>query len=145
MRIPSTYLQPKARGRYLTPIFHCAALLLIGFLCKSLAIVEHSSLLPKVDGRGRSERRPLPAAGDFDKVAIRVLAGSAGPAWQLNGVPFGSPGELRQTLTAIARIQDDVPVILEPDGEVPLGDVIDLFDLVSQCGFARIQFAVHGG
>ena len=37
--------------------------------------------------------------------------------------------------------QTDAPVILHPDPEVPLGHVIDLYDLARLIGFAKIQFA----
>jgi biopolymer transport protein ExbD len=73
-----------------------------------------------------------------------VLSGGRGPAWQVNQTPIASLAELRQTLAAIARIKRDVPVILDPSGDVPLGDVIDVFDLARLVGFEKIQFAAEG-
>ena len=43
-----------------------------------------------------------------------------------------SLAELRQMLASIARIKRDAPVILDPASDVPLGDVIDVFDLVAR-------------
>ena len=54
----------------------------------------------------------------------------------------GSLAELRQTLTTIASIKRDAPVIIDPIGDVPLGDVIDVFDLARLVGFEKVQFAV---
>ena len=44
-------------------------------------------------------------------------------------------------LIAAARIKRDAPVILHPDAAVPLGDVIDVYDLARLAGFTKVQFA----
>ena len=59
----------------------------------------------------------------------------------VNDAPIASLAELRETLAKIARIKRDAPVILDPSGEVPLGDVIDVFDLSRLVGFEKVQFA----
>jgi biopolymer transport protein ExbD len=41
----------------------------------------------------------------------------------------------------VARIKRDAPVVLDADGEVPLGDVIDAYDAARLAGLARVQFA----
>ena len=47
----------------------------------------------------------------------------------------------RSRLETIAEIKRDAPVILHPDAEVPLGHVIDLYDITRLVGFEKIQFA----
>jgi biopolymer transport protein ExbD len=74
-------------------------------------------------------------------VLVRVLWNGSGPVWTINETPVNSPVELRQKLAAIARIKRDAPVILDPAGDVPLGDVIDVFDVSLLVGFEKVQFA----
>ena len=83
---------------------------------------------------------PSPEA-DFDSVVVRVFTDPSQPRWTVNGSPVESLGELRQILISIARIKRDAPLILDPAGEVPLGNVIDVFDLARLTGFEKIQFA----
>ena len=49
---------------------------------------------------------------------------------------------MRQRLQVIADIKVDVPVILHPDDGVPIGDVIDVYDLSLLSGFDTVQFAI---
>jgi biopolymer transport protein ExbD len=48
-------------------------------------------------------------------------------------------------LGEVAQIDASLPVILDVDGQVPLGDMIDVYDLSRLVGFDRIQFAAAGG
>ena len=59
----------------------------------------------------------------------------------MNDALIGSLAQLRSVLANIASIKRDAPVILHPDGDVPLGDVIDVFDLSRIVGFEKVQFA----
>lgn len=145
MRIPSSYRDRRAVELQLTPMIDCVFLLMIYFIwSSSFAIVERtlpSQLSQQASGSGPGSSSAPPPEADFDKVIVRVLAGDSGPAWQVNGAPTGSLAELGQTLRSIARIKRDVPVVLDPLGEVPLGDAIDVFDLARLAGFQKIQFA----
>ena len=77
---------------------------------------------------------------------------STGSSFAFCGRPPGPPGgsttarwppcaQTRAQLEVIAGVKRDVPVILHPDQDVPLGDVIDLYDLARLVGFDQIQFA----
>ena len=61
----------------------------------------------------------------------------------LNESPVASLADLQKILLGIARIKRDAPVVLHPDPDVPLGDVIDVFDLSRLIGFEKVQFAVN--
>jgi biopolymer transport protein ExbD len=45
-------------------------------------------------------------------------------------------------LQLVAGIKTDAPVILHPDEEVPVGNVIDVYDISRIAGFDKIQFAI---
>jgi len=148
MRIPSLYRDRKSLELQLTPMIDCVFLLMIYFLwSSSFAVVEMS--LPSTlaaqnagSGPGRSNQRPSPEA-DFDKIVIRVLRDGIAPAWQVNDSPIASLAELRRTLMAIANIKRDAPVVIDPIGDVPLGEVIDVFDITRLAGFQEVQFAAE--
>jgi len=78
---------------------------------------------------------------DFDKVVLRVRWIDGRPRWRINQIDVDSLRDVRGRLETIAEIKRDAPVILHPDKEVPLGHVIDLYDLTRLIGFEKIQFA----
>jgi biopolymer transport protein ExbD len=82
---------------------------------------------------------PLPEE-DFDEVVIRLLWDGLQPQWQVNSAPVATLEQVRRTLAALAAIKADAPVIVHPDPEVPLGHVIDLYDLTRLEGFQKVQF-----
>ncbi len=54
-----------------------------------------------------------------------------------------TPGEVYATLRAIATLRSDFPVIIDPDGNVPMDDVINVYDLCRSTGLEKIQFAAE--
>jgi biopolymer transport protein ExbD len=147
MRIPSPFRDRRTSvDLQLTPMIDCVFLLMIYFIwSSSFAVAEMSlpsklSASPAARGSGTPNEPPPPEA-DFPNVVVRVLWNGSGPAWTINETAVNSPAELRQKLAAIARIKRDAPVILDPAGDVPLGDVIDVFDVSRLVGFEKIQFA----
>jgi biopolymer transport protein ExbD len=148
MRIPSTYRDRRASVELqLTPMIDCVFLLMVYFIwSSSFAVAERSlatRLAPPAVGSSATTaaQSPSPEA-DFPEVVVRVLGSPAGPAWSINGQPAASLADLRQTLTAIARIKSDAPVTLDPAEDVPLGDVIEAFDATRLAGFRKVRFAV---
>src|SRR5262249_18544173 len=98
------------------------------------------SVAPSGSGPATINQPPPPEA-DFPSVVVRVLWTGSGPIWTVNDSPARSLAELQQSLTSIARIKRDAPLILDPASDVPLGDVIDVFDLSRLIGFQKVQFA----
>jgi biopolymer transport protein ExbD len=120
-------------------------LLLVFFVwTASFQIVEEilpSHLAAVAGNQPVNPDEPPPPEEDFDKIVIRVMWGDQQPLWRLNERPASSLSQLRSRLEVIANIKRDAPVILHPDGGVPLGDVIDVYDLTRLVGFEKIQFA----
>jgi biopolymer transport protein ExbD len=127
----------------MTPMIDVVFLLLVFFVwTASFQIVEHllpSRLLPTAGQGNPTDIDPEEA--DFERVVIRVLASSGRPLWLVNDVPRSSLAEVGETLEGLAGIKPDASVILDPDPAIPLGDVIDVYDLARLAGFAKIQFA----
>ena len=151
MRWPSPFRDRRTSVELqLTPMIDCVFLLLVYFLwSSSFAIVEMSlpsELSAQQTGSGPANPDvPPPPEADFERIVVHVSNGNVGPAWQVNDEPVASLAELRSALAAIARIKRDAPVVLDPEPNVPLGDVIDVFDLSRLVGLEKIQFATSVG
>lgn len=150
MRIPSPYRDRRSGIELqLTPMIDCVFLLMVYFLWSSSFAVAELSLPGRISagagGSGGAESEIPPPEADFDKVLVRVLLTEDGPAWEVNGAPVASLAQLQRTFAQIARIKRDVPVVLHPAGDVPLGDAIDVFDLSRLAGLTKIQFAAAEG
>jgi biopolymer transport protein ExbD len=150
MRVPSRYSGKSRELKLeLTPMIDCVFLLMVYFIwTSSFAIVEDvlPSRLSAVTGTSANPiDQPPPPEADFDNVVVRILYTGQEPAWTVNGVPVGGLDELRGQLTTIANIKRDAPVVLHPDPEVHLGDVIEVYDVARLVGFDRVQFAASQG
>ena len=128
----------------MTPMIDVVFLLLIFFVwTASFQIVEYvlpSNLLTTGGSAAPSEMDPQ--IDDFDQVVVRLLWRDGGPSWLINDAPIERLSDIRRTLSTVARIKNDVPVILDPEQDVPLGHVVDVYDISRQVGFKKIQFAV---
>lgn len=82
-----------------------------------------------------------PAAADFERLVVRIERAADGPRWRINGEPLDSVNAILEKLRRIATITRDVPVILHPDGDVPLRYVIQIYDAVRSLGFSQVSMA----
>ena len=145
MRCPSTFSRRTPVELQLTPMIDCVFLLMIYFLVASSFTISEQMLpsqLSAVTGSGTSTMEtPPPSEADFENIVVRILWQGNSPAWTVNDAPVASLLALKQSLAQVARIKRDAPVILHPDPDVPLGNVIDVYDLSRLVGFEKVQFA----
>ena len=146
MRLPYHYVDRRGEMEIkMTPMIDVVFLLLVFFLwTASFRIVEQvlPSHLSEVAGSmPANAQEPPPVDEDFDKVVVRVRWIDGRPRWRINQIDVDNLRDVRGRLETIAEIKRDAPVILHPDKEVPLGHVIDLYDLTRLVGFEKIQFA----
>jgi biopolymer transport protein ExbD len=145
MRKPSIFTDRRQRMDVtMTPMIDVVFLLLIFFLWSaSFQIVEQllPTSLSAVSGSAPSDPQdPPPPEQDFDQVVVRIVWLDGQVGWTMNDAPIADLQQLRNRLQAIADIKRDAPVILHPDRLVPLGDVIDVYDVSRTAGFQRVQF-----
>jgi biopolymer transport protein ExbD len=146
MRRSSPYLQRQGDvSIQMTPLIDVVFLLMVFFVWTAgFQVAEYMlpSHLAMVAGAGATTiDAPPPPEEDFDKVVVRVQWVADQPAWKINDTSVETLQEVRSRLAGIAAIKRDAPVVLHPDQEVPLGHVIDLYDIARRIGFAKIQFA----
>jgi biopolymer transport protein ExbD len=130
----------------MTPMIDVVFLLLIFFVWTASFRIVEQVLPSSVSAASGSEAATVdtpPPEADFDRVVLRVQWAVSGPLWNVNAQPMDSLNEVRASLAAIAAIKTDAPVIIHPDPEVPLGHVIDLYDITRLEGFEQVQFAAH--
>ena len=141
------YRSSRKLGFNMTPMIDVVFLLLIFFVwTASFQIVEQilPSQMSSQLGDKPAELTEPPPEADFDNVVIKIGWNGTEPSWQLNEQDLASVDQLQENLTAISALKPDAPVILDPAGTVPLGYVIEAFDLSKLSGFEKVSFAVKG-
>ena len=147
MRIPNFY-----RGRddgldvTMTPMIDVVFLLLIFFVwTTSFQIIEY--ILPsRMSAQIGDQATPLvdpPPEKDFDNVVIRIGWDGQSVSLAVNDVPASSMDQVVTQLRQIANVKLDAPIILHPQPAVPLGYVIEVYDVVKLVGFQKVSFAVN--
>ncbi len=129
----------------MTPMIDVVFLLLVFFVwTASFQIIEQilPSQMSAQMGAEPSELSEPPPEADFENIVIRIRWDNGQPAWQLNDNPVISIDQLNSQLAAISAVKIDAPVILHPDQIVPLGNVIEVYDLSKLAGFEKISFAI---
>lgn len=129
----------------MTPMIDVVFQLMVFFVWTAgFQIAEYMlpSRLTAVSGTGAATAdEPPPPEQDFDRVVVRLLWIGDRPAWKISDVSVETLADVRTRLEAIYQIKKDAPIVLHPDAEVPLGHVIDVYDLARLIGFEKIQFA----
>ena len=136
----------QAELQMLTPLIDVVFLLMIFFLwTASFQIVEEvlPSQLSLEAAPGASATETPPPEADFEDVVVRIEKQGTAVVWQVNEAQPASLGELGERLKRIAAVKRDAPVIVDADADVPLGDVIDVYDLARLAGFDQVQFAAE--
>ena len=142
MRIPSHH------GRIdtdvaMTPMIDVVFLLLIFFICTA-SFQAAEELLPMglAVGDGASAAAANDTPADSRRILIGATHANGATHWLVNERLCPSLVEVRQVLQAAAESDRTLPVVLDVAGEVPLGDMIDVYDLCRLSHFEKIQFAV---
>jgi biopolymer transport protein ExbD len=131
----------------MTPLIDVVFQLLVFFLwTSSFQIIEQTlpSGVSDLSGSAPAEiTEPPPPEEDFDEVIVRILYQQGRVRWLVNDQDAASLREVRGRLGDIAAIQRDVPVIVHPDLDTPLGVVINVYDLARLVGFEKVAMTVE--
>lgn len=128
----------------MTPMIDVVFMLLIFFVwTASFQVVElilPSSLVSEQADSGNTEI--MPEMEDLERIVVRIGWDGAKPVWTVNEVPIPVFAAVQQRLVTVAKIRSNLPVLVDPDALVPLGNVIDVYDAARAAGFANVQFAI---
>jgi biopolymer transport protein ExbD len=130
----------------MTPMIDVVFLLLVFFVwTASFQIVEQ--ILPTTMsaqlGSEQSDVQPPPEPQDFEDVVVKIGWDGQAVNWSINAQPLDSLKAVGAQLTTISQIQTEATVILHPQKIVPLGHVIEVYDVAKGVGFEKVSFAVN--
>ena len=126
----------------MTPMIDVVFQLLVFFIC-TVNFQVFEELLPTNLALAGSTTpdTPIDVDPDLEHVVVKAAGGEGQVDWIVNERPCDSLMEVERVLRVVAEIDAWLPVILDVAPEVPLGDMIDVYDLCRIVGFERIQFA----
>jgi biopolymer transport protein ExbD len=148
MRIPIRRRDKNAENTSMTSMIDVIFLLLIFFVCASAGQVQEAHLPTELaPGSVESVDRVVAVEKPFGEVWLKLhqRAGaepnSQKTVVELNDREYVDDAALRQTLAVLAETTPEIPVILDIDGPVPLGDVVRVYDACQAANFQQISFA----
>jgi len=126
----------------MTPMIDVIFQLLIFFICTASFQAPERVLPTNLSLPGTlADVLVDPEWEDLEELVIRILRDGGRTGWQVNQRDCGRLEEVEAVLVAACEVAGELPVILDVDGDVPIEDVIDVYDLCRQVGLERIQFA----
>lgn len=143
---PQMVRTPAKLAVAMTPMIDVVFLLLIFFLCTaSFQIPEQelaASLLVRNDKPGASATSiNLP---ELDEVYLAGRQQSMSTEWFVNEGPTSYSGEeLTSLLRSLAEVDRGLPVTIEPEGTVPLEQVVNAYDAARLAGFEQVQLVAE--
>jgi biopolymer transport protein ExbD len=145
MRIPGVRTrEASSLGVNMTSMIDVVFLLLIFFLCTANFQTLEELLPATLRAPGTTADLPaVPELEDLEEVVIRITQPRGRPRWEINGTAYDEWNRVRAILAELARIHAAVPVILDVDREVPLGQMIDVYDACRLARFTDIRFAAE--
>jgi biopolymer transport protein ExbD len=142
MRLPDTRTSRRPGDVAMTPMIDVVFQLMIFFICTaSFQMAEELLPTSLADSGGSSEAAPIEVEPDLERIVAHATQTGGETRWTVNERACGSLAEVQQVLRAVAEIDRTLPVVLDVEGQVPLGNMIDVYDLCRLTGFEKIQFA----
>jgi len=142
MRVPSTFDRNRESEGLMTPMIDVVFLLLIFFVATASFQIPEQVLPTSLLAAGTADTdvqiEPDP---QLERVVVKLALVDGQTRFVINEEPRETLQEVRAVLQAVAGIDPSLPVVLDAGGDVPLGDVIDVYDVCRLVGFDKIQFA----
>ena len=128
----------------MTPMIDVVFLLLIFFVVTASSQTREM-LLPTELAAGAVDANVVPPEPEPLSVevwlSLKVDAALGGTVVDMNGTPYTDLDQLKAQLRLLAELGPENPVILDIAGNVPLGDVVDVYDTCQSAGFQSVSFA----
>lgn len=133
----------------MTPMIDVIFLLLVFFLTtSSFQVLER--FMPSAVSQNNAtaagsavEPMPQPDPDAIDQVVVKLSRQRGKTIAALHAVELAEFALLRERLRAISQVRADVPVIIDPIGDVPIKDVVLAYDWSRQVGLSRVYLATR--
>ena len=143
MKVPGSHnTESRKLGVQMTSMIDVVFLLLIFFVCTASFQLPEEILPTNLLMQGSvSDAAEVPPEKDVEPIVVRVIRREGATTWNINQRQLTNLAQVHEVLNALAQLDPSLPVILDVDEAVPLGDVIDVFDIAKSVNFDKIQFA----
>ncbi|VAX38691.1 Biopolymer transport protein ExbD/TolR [hydrothermal vent metagenome] len=145
MRVPSSRHHEEIESdRAMTPMIDVVFLLLIFFVCASAGQAIEETLPTRLNVGSIKSDTPLPddPPPEVDEVWLTIKQrGANKTVVDMNGTEYTNLATLGETLKQLSEAASDLPVILDIDKEVPMGQVLHIYDLCRAAQFESVNFA----
>lgn len=126
----------------MTPMIDVIFQLLIFFVCASAGQTIESHLPTELAAGSVESANPIVVERPFGEVWLRLKQrDDEVTVVELNDREYSDESALRKTLLALAETTPEIPVILDIEGAVPLGDVVRVYDACQSAQFRQVSFA----
>lgn len=130
----------------MTPMIDVVFLLLIFFICASAGQAVEYSLSTELAAGSVESSEPIesPQEAWVTEIKVNLLAPESGKesVIELNGRRLENSNQLKQTLATLSEVSRESPVILDIADDVPMKDMIRVYDLCRSSEFSSIHFAM---
>lgn len=129
----------------MTPLIDVVFLLLIFFICASTGHLREMLLPTDFAAGAIGDTAPRQIEKPLGEVRIKLRREIDTTIFQVEGLEFRDLERLEGMVRSLAKTAIDIPVILEIDGDVPLGDAVGVYDVCRAEKFHSIHFAADPG
>lgn len=145
MRIPTSHQSGRpTENSSMTPMIDVVFLLLIFFVCASVGQLRELLLPTDLAAGSIESATPVDQPKPLGEVWLHLERRNGNETViKLNDREYTDFGELQTTLRELAEIASEIPVILDTEPDVPMGDMIRVYDTCRAANFDTIQFAVE--
>lgn len=126
----------------MTPLIDVVFQLLIFFICASTGHLREMLLPTDFASGAIGDKAPREIEKPIGEVRIKLRRDVDTTIYQIEGRDFDELGGVEEFLRSLAKEAIDIPVILEIQGDVPLGDAVSVYDTCRAVRFRSIHFAV---
>jgi biopolymer transport protein ExbD len=127
----------------MTPMIDVVFQLLIFFICTaSFQQVEEALPMGLATSISVDAANGTLGPSNQERIVLRAARVAGQTQWMVNGRPANSLRDVQDALRAVSNANPSMPVTLDVASAVPLGNMIDVYDLCRQAGLERIEFAV---
>lgn len=144
MRIPSSYHDRSDHEQMaMTPMIDIVFLLLIFFVCAAVGQIQESLLPTELSAGSIEAPDAVAVAKPLGEVWLRLFQNDQNQTIaEMNDLEYASFDNLRDTLKQLAETAPEIPVILDIGPDVPLGEMIKVYDTCDSANFETIEFAI---
>jgi len=150
MRVPSRHRDSSGFDATMTPMIDVVFQLMIFFVCTaSFNLTEYilpSRITAEESGASGAARDPREA--DLERIVLAAARQEGRTRWRMNdrwcadvAEVRGLLGQLRRQMQQLGTDLTELPVIFDIELAVPLGDVIEVYDVCRLEGYRKLQFA----